>query len=111
MDYSKIYLTGLQITGTQDCSALALEVRNRPKYVNGKRTDEIEGISVIVVCPNNGYEKISIKMNDCAITNEQIAKNNGQLKVKFKNLTGKFYRMSNGELGISASADGLEVTV
>ena len=109
MNILMIVLTALQLSGTVDAIAFLLEVRNRYKYVNGKRTDEIEGISVVVVFPNNGYEKMSVKMDNCTVTNEQIAKAGGQLKVKFKNLTGKFYRMSNGELAISASADGLEV--
>lgn len=109
MDLTKFSLTGSQISGTPDMNAILLEMRDRYKYVNGKRTDEIEGVSAVVVFPNNGYEKILVKMKNCTITEEQLAKDGGQLKVKFKNLTGKFYRMSNGELGISASADGLEV--
>lgn len=109
MDILKIILTALQLSGTVDAIAFLLEMRDRYKYVNGKRTNELEGVSAVVVFPNNGYEKMSVKMDNCTVTNEQIVKNGGQLKVKFKNLTGKFYRMSNGEIGISASADGLEV--
>lgn len=109
MDYSKIHLNGPQITGTPDCSVLVLEVRNRPKYVNGKRTDETEGVSVIVVCPSNDYEKLSIKMDNCSITNEQIAKNGAPIKARLKGCVGKFYRMTSGELGISVSAEGIEV--
>jgi len=109
MEISKIILNAIQLSGTVDAIAFLLEVRDRYKYVNGKRTDETEGVNAVVVFPNNGYDKVSVKMKNCTITEEQIAKNGGQLKVKFKNLTGKLYRMSNGELAISASADGLEV--
>lgn len=109
MEITKIILNAIQLSGTADAIAFLLEVRDRYKYVNGKRTDELEGVNVVVVFPNNGYEKMSVKMDNCTVTNEQIAKNGGQLKIKLKNLLGRPYRMSNGELSISASADGLEV--
>lgn len=60
--------------------------------------------------PQNKYDKITVKISgDILISNEQIAQKGGSLKVKFKNLTGKFYRMSNGDYGFSATAEGLEV--
>lgn len=79
-------------------------------YENGKRTDKYDHHKYHSVLINNGYKNIRVKIpGDALITNEEIAKNGGSIKVKFKNLTGRYFKMENGELGFTASADGLEV--
>lgn len=93
-----------------DETALLLEVRKGYAYENGKATDKVDHHKYDVVIPPNKFDKITVKISGNALaTNEQIAQKGGSLKVKFKNLTGKFYRMSNGEYGFSATAEGLEV--
>lgn len=93
-----------------DETALLLEVRKGYAYENGKATDRVDHHKYDVVIPQNKFDKITVKISgDALATNEQIAHKGGSLKVKFKNLAGKFYRMSNGEYGFSATAEGLEV--
>lgn len=93
-----------------DETALLLEVKKGFVYENGKATDRVDHYKYNVVIPQNKYEKITVKISgDALVTNEQIAQKGGSLKVKFKNLTGKYYRMSSGEYGFSATAEGMEV--
>ena len=93
-----------------DETALLLEVRKGYAYENGKATDRVDHHKYDVVIPQNKYDKITVKISgDALATNEQIAQKGGSLKIKFKNLTGKFYRMSSGEYGLSATAEGMEV--
>ena len=43
------------------------------------------------------------------ITNEEIKKNGGTVKIQFTNLSGRFYRSKSGEYALSVTADGIEV--
>ncbi|MBD5549145.1 MAG: hypothetical protein HDQ97_17455 [Lachnospiraceae bacterium] len=111
MRVSDIILTPKQIfNNSADETALLLEIRKGYAYENGKATDKVDHHKYDVVIPQNKFDKITVKISgDALVTNEQIAQKGGSLKVKFKNLTGKFYRMSNGEYGLSATAEGIEV--
>lgn len=110
MKINDITITSKQIFNSADETALLLAVRKGIAYENGKATDKVDHYKYDVVIPQNKYDKITVKISgDALVSNEQIAQKGGTLKVKFKNLTGKFYRMSNSEYGLSANADGLEV--
>lgn len=111
MRVSDIIVTSKQIfNNSTDETALLLEVRKGFAYENGKATDKVDHHKYDVVIPQNKFDKITVKISgDALATNEQIAQKGGSLKVKFKNLTGKFYRMSNSEYGFSATAEGMEV--
>ena len=111
MKVTDIILNTNQITGNENGEAILLNVTNGYEYVNGKATDNVANQKYTVVCPTNGYEKIIVKIkgDKPVITNEQIQAKGGQVKAKFKNLTGRFYRTNSGEYALSASADGLEV--
>lgn len=110
MKISDLTIISKQIFNSTDETALLLEIRKGVVFENGKATDKIDHYKYDVVLPQNKYEKITVKISgDALVSNEQIAQKGGAVKVKFKNLTGKFYRMSNGEYALSASADGLEV--
>ena len=110
MKVTDIILNTNQITGNERGEALLLNVANGYEYIDGKVTDNVANQKYTVVCPTNGYEKIIVKIkgDKPAITNEQIKEKGGQVKVKFKNLTGRFYRTNSGEYAVSCSADGLE---
>jgi len=111
MDYRRIQLFAKNLLGNDDGTAIALGVKPRYKFDDGKPTDVVEALIVEVVATDNNYEKMMIKVFDlkAPISQELIAQAGGHKKVKFKNLTGKLYRTANGDLAVSASATTLEV--
>lgn len=72
---------------------------------------KISHMKVEAVFPMNKYEKVTVKVKDLklSITVEQLEQAGGQKKVKFKNLTRRFYRVDSGDIRLSASADSMEV--
>lgn len=104
-------LTTEQISGTVDGKAIATDMIPGYEYENGKRTETISHTKVTGVFPENGFEKIVVKVKGTKIplTKEQIIQQGGKVNVRFKNLTGRFYRTNSGEYALSASADSLEV--
>ena len=106
-----VQLNTNQITGNADGTAIALGITDGVSYVDGKPTDEIICKKVSVVCPDNHYKSVTVKVKDLktALTPELLQQSGGQKKVKFKNLTGKFWRNNSGEYILSASTDSLEV--
>lgn len=112
MTITKIKLTATQIAGNTEGSGILLSMAPGYDYVDGKRTDTQSHIKYEAVFPDNAFEKVQVKVpgTKAAITEEQLAQQSGRLKVKFKNLTGKFYRASNGEYLLTCSADSVEVT-
>lgn len=106
-----IKLNAEQIAGVNDGSAFAVGIADGYEYVDGKRTENQTHKKVEAVMPNNKYEKILVKVAGVKhpLTAELIAQNGGTVKVRFKNLTGKFYRTSSGEYALSCTADAVEV--
>lgn len=106
-----VKLTAEQIAGVNDGSAFAVGIADGYEYVDGKRTENQTHKKVEAVMPNNKYEKILVKVAGVKhpLTAELIAQNGGTVKVRFKNLTGKFYRTSSGEYALSCTADAVEV--
>lgn len=110
LNLTKIKLITEQIAGNPDGKGILLEERAGFEYLDGKRTDNQTHIKYQVVFPENDFEKVTVKVPGTkpVINAEQLAQQ-GKVNVKFKNLTGKIYRKSNGEYDVSVSADGLEV--
>ena len=106
-----INLNTIQVSGNADGTAFIIGIRNGYDWVDGKPTENITHVKVEAVFPTNKYEKITVKVKDLKlpITAEQLEQAGGQKKVKFKNLTGRFYRANSGDYLISASADSMEV--
>ncbi|MCR4756098.1 MAG: hypothetical protein K5868_11360 [Lachnospiraceae bacterium] len=111
MNIFRLQLQTNQISGNADGTGIALSVTDGFKYVDGVKTETVDHLKVSVVFPDNGYEKMAIKVYDTRLSNanEKIAAAGGQLRVKFKNLSGKLYRTNYGEIAVSASADSMEV--
>lgn len=111
MKITDIKLTVLQIAGNAEGSGILLNMAPGYDYVDGKRTDTQSHIKYEAVFPDNAFEKLLIKVpgTKAVITEEQLAQQSGKLKVKFKNLMGKFYRTNSGEYALSCSADSVEV--
>ena len=111
MNISNIILTTAQISGSAEGSAIITRISEGYEFIDGKRTDNISHLKVEAVFPANKYEKVVVKVKDLKIplTEEILEKAGGQKQVKFKNLTGRFYRSNSGEYLLSASADSLEV--
>lgn len=109
LDIRKIGLVAQQISNNANASGIAVDVLPGYGYDNGKKTDKITHIIVETVFPDNGYEKVRVKVNDLKIplTKEQLSPQGK--KVAYKGLTGKIYRTNTGEYAISATADSLEV--
>lgn len=111
MNITKIELNNAQISGNEDGTGIAIGIAPGYEYVDGQRTDNITYMKLEVVFPDNGYEKINVKIKDLKLllTAEQLEKQGGKKKVKLKNLTGRFYRTGSGDYALSATADAMEV--
>lgn len=111
MRITDIKLTTLQIAGNVEGSGILLNMAPGYDYVDGKRTDTQSHIKYEAVFPDNAFEKLLVKVPGikAVVTGEQLAQQSGKLKVKFKNLTGRFYRTNSGEYALSCSADSVEV--
>ncbi len=107
---SNVTLTAEQICNSKDIAVLLVAVREGAEYKDGKATGNIDHYKHDAVLPCNQFEKITVKIKGAPIiTQEQLEQKGGSIKVRFKNLTGKFYRTSTGEYALSATAEGLEV--
>lgn len=100
-----------QISGNKQASGLLLSTTLRHEYIDGKPTENIVEILYETVFPDNLFEKISVRIKGSkpVITNEEIKKNGGTVKIQFTNLSGRFYRSKSGEYALSVTADGIEV--
>lgn len=105
-----IKLIPVQIAGNTEGTGILLNMAPGYDYIDGKRTDTQSHIKYEAVFPDNAFEKVLVKVpgTKAIITGEQLAQS-GRAKVKFKNLTGKFYRTNSGEYALSCSADAVEV--
>lgn len=108
----RLLLTGVQICGNTAGAVVLLGVSDLFEFEGGKPTSNVIGHKLTVVCPDNMYEKLTVKVKGGkpAITSEQLQQKGGQTKIVLKNLTGKFYRTNSGEYALSCSADGWEVS-
>ncbi len=108
---TNIGLTPVQIAGNAEGTGLLLNETPGYDYVNGKRTNTQTHLKEEVVFVDNNYEKVVVKVPGTKqlVTAEQLAQQKGKIKVKFKNLRGRFYRTNSGEYALSCSADGVEV--
>lgn len=111
MKPSDFILNSTQISGNTDSSAIITGISAGYEYVDGKKTDNVSHMRVDTVFPANKFERVIVKVKDLKlpITVEQLKQAGGQKKVKFKNLTGRFYYANSGEYLLSASADSMEV--
>ena len=107
MNISSLSLSPNQISGNEQGSGLLLSTALR----HGKPTENIVEILYETVFPDNLFEKISVRIKGSKpiITNEEIKKNGGTVKIQFTNLSGRFYRSKSGEYALSVTADGIEV--
>ncbi len=111
MKPTDVILNSNQICGNVDVPAIITGISAGYEYVEGKRTDNISHMKVDAVFPANKYERVIVKVKDLKlpINSEQLKQAGGQKKVRFKNLTGRFYQANSGEYLLSASADSMEV--
>lgn len=94
----------------------AILLGSKPVYLyeNGRKVDTVVAQRYHVLNEANDYEHLQIKANgsEPIIKNEDLEKmkqTGTKVKVRFKNLVGKFYRKDTGEWVLSYSADGVEV--
>ena len=111
MNITNLILTTAQVAGNLEGIGLLLNETPGYDYVNGKRTDTQTHTKEEVVFMDNDFEKVIVKVpgTKTVVTAEQLAQQRGKIKVKFKNLRGRFYRTNSGEYALSCSADGVEV--
>ncbi len=111
MKVTDFILNSSQISGNADSSAIITGISAGYEYVDGKKTDNVSHMRVDTVFPANKYERVIVKVKDLKlpINSEQLKQAGGQKKVRFKNLTGRFYQANSGEYLLSASADSMEV--
>lgn len=107
---TNVTITAEQICNSKDITVLLVAVREGAEYKDGKATGVIDHFKYDAVLPSNQFEKVTVKIKGaCIVTQEQLEQKGGSIKVRFKNLTGKFYRTGTGEYALSATAEGLEV--
>lgn len=111
MNIKNLILLPVQITGNNDATGILLGQNPGYDYQNGKRTDMQTHVKYEVVFPENNFEKVTVKVPGIkpVVSEEQLGLQKGKIKVKFKNLSGKFYRTNSGEYALTCSADGVEV--
>ena len=111
MNITDLILIPVQLAGNSEGTGLLLGETPVYEYVNGKRTDTQTHMNEEVVFPDNAFEKVRVKVpgTKSLVTAEQLAQQKGKIKVRFKNLRGRFYRTNSGEYALSCSADGVEV--
>jgi|BioPla2DNA2_1021312.scaffolds.fasta_scaffold14427_6 hypothetical protein len=110
---TSLILNSLQISGNAEGIGILLNILPGYEYENGKRTDTQTFLKYQVVYPDKRFEKVTVKVPGTkpVVTEEQLEQQNGKIKVRFKNLTGKIYRSNSGDLMLSCKADGVEVIV
>ncbi|MCH5263403.1 MAG: hypothetical protein J1F42_10850 [Lachnospiraceae bacterium] len=111
MKITNFILTPEQIAGNKEGIGILLNITPGYDYVDGKRTENQTHIKYEVVFPDNSFDKNIVKVAGvkAILTEEQLAQQSGKIKVKLKNLTGKFYRTNSGEYAVTCSAEGVEV--
>lgn len=89
---------------------LLVDIQPIKEFIDGKPTDKITSYRYSCVCPQNKFEKISIKVEEaqpCISTTDLAEK--GTIKVTPLNFEGKFYKDRSGEYQFTAKADKIEV--
>ncbi len=111
MNITKINLFPEQISGNAEGGGILLDEADGFEYVDGKKTDKQTHMKYTVVFQDNEFEKVIVKVPSAkpVVTKEQLAQQSGKIRVRFKNLTGKFYRTNSGEYALSCNADSVEV--
>ena len=111
MKVTDVILNSEQISGNAEGSGFLLEQILTSEYINGKRAETPSLLRYGVVFPENDFEKVFVKIpgTKTIVSAEQLAQNKGKIRIKFKNLRGKFYRTNSGEYALTCSADGVEV--
>ena len=84
--------------------SLLTNVRPAYAYVNGEKTNDIEGYAYEVVLPEAAYEKIVVKIKSEKPLVEKVV---GSPEVKFEGLEAKAYRTAMGGIGVSATASSI----
>lgn len=84
-------------------SQLLVDVLPVYRYENGKKTGEIEGYRYILVLPERGFEKISVKI----LGDKQMEKPDGYVDVAIDRLELFIYWMS-GEYHLGATATAIK---
>lgn len=84
---------------------ILVDIAPYKEYVDGKATDKTMGYRYTCVCPDNKFEKITIKVEESKplLSSEEIALT-GTIKVSPLGFEGRFYRDKNGEYILSAKA-------
>lgn len=79
-------------------------------YVDGKKTENIEGYRYYVV-EDKTFEKLSVKIPSVvpAISKEEIENAKNHIRVTFDNAIAKPYRTQSGEYELSVTATAVSV--
>ena len=111
MDITKVNLFAQQIAGNPVGEGFLISIAPAYYYENNMKTDKISCYKYTVVFDMNDFEKVNVKVKASKplLTDEQLASQKGKIRVRLKNLTGRFYRTDRGEYALTCSADEVEV--
>ena len=112
MQITDINLTPSQIAGNVEGIGTLLRCTPGYDYIDDKKSDTPTFLKYKIAFTDNEFEKIDVKVPGTKpiVTEEVLVQQKNKIKVKCKNLTGKFYRDSKtGEYKLTCRADGIEV--
>lgn len=112
MRITDIILNESQITNSTDGIVFVADVSDGFEYLDGKKAETPSFKKLTVSIPKRKLEQIVVKVMDMKIpiTPEMLEQKGGSAKVRFKNLTGRFYfDRETHEPKMSCKADGVEV--
>lgn len=94
----------IDANATIGTNPLLVDVKPCFVYVDGKKTENIEGYRYIVALPDYELEKIGVKvLGECRIEKPE----KGYVPVEFEKLDMRIY-WRNGDYDISASAEAIK---
>lgn len=105
MKISQITLNWKQVANAD--YGILIGIRPWFEYVNGEKTDKVLGTQYEVVLPENGYEKLIVKVQGSPIlTEEEIKDADSVIHIGFTGFIGKIYfnrRTSQNEVSAKAA--------
>lgn len=102
MQLKELHIDAAATTGGK---LIATGIRPAQVYLNGVRTDEVDGWRVDCVLPMRGYDRLSVKLPQTATVNESIV---GK-EVSFDGLEIKASVISGRGI-VSATASGVHIS-
>lgn len=103
-------ISQLKLDMNQFAPMLAADAKERYRYVDGKRTDELDGYGISVILPNLSFEKAMLKVSTLPdnLTHSALMASGPVSIIPVGNFTATLYQGTSGT-GLSLKAETAEV--